>query len=323
MTHPIPQLPWQSVASDCVEVKGQHYVVITDLYSDYIEIAELKDETTATLVKQMKPIFATHGTPAVLTTDNGPNYASKEFKNFTIEWDIQHITISPHHHKSNGKAEAAVKTAKKIIKRAKKTGQDLWKGLLEWRNAITPGMNTSPAQRLMSRRTRTFLPCATNMYKPEVQTSVVPQIITKRRKAKLHHDKGAKELPKLIVGQPVMVKVTPQQPRSEWKVGTVKHEAATPRSYIVEVEGRKYKRNRIHLKDTMISSQHTSQPPAPSQETLLAETLNQDTPDKSTTDNTKSPKSSTATESTTASTDSSTICTRAGRLVKAPNRLNL
>lgn len=166
MTYPIPLLPWQSVASDCLEVKGQYYVVITDLYSDYIALAELPNLTTATLIKQMKPIFATHGTPAVLITDNGPNYASQEFKSFTEEWDIQHITSSPHHHKSNGKAEAAVKTAKKIIKRAKKTGQDVWKAMLEWRNAITPGMNSSPAQRLMSYHVHP--PCTNQRYRPRL-----------------------------------------------------------------------------------------------------------------------------------------------------------
>ena len=36
MTHPILKLPWQFVASDCFEISGKHYVVVVDMYSDYI-----------------------------------------------------------------------------------------------------------------------------------------------------------------------------------------------------------------------------------------------------------------------------------------------
>ncbi|XP_048583916.1 uncharacterized protein K02A2.6-like [Nematostella vectensis] len=80
MTHPIPQLPWQAVASDCLEVQGEHYLVLVDLYSDYIELVQLSDMSSSkTLIQQMKPIFATHGTPADLISDNGTNYSSQEF----------------------------------------------------------------------------------------------------------------------------------------------------------------------------------------------------------------------------------------------------
>lgn len=41
-----------------------------------------------------------------------------------------------------------------------------------------------PAQRLMSRRTRSMLPCSQIMYKPVVQMAVTEQIIHKRKQAK-------------------------------------------------------------------------------------------------------------------------------------------
>jgi len=87
MTHPIPKLPWQAVASDCLEIQGEHYVVVVDLYSDYIEVNQLKRMTSACIIETMKPMFATHGSPAVLITDNGTNYSSKEFQQFTNSWD--------------------------------------------------------------------------------------------------------------------------------------------------------------------------------------------------------------------------------------------
>ena len=118
MSHPIPRAPWQSVASDVFEYSMCHYLVVVDLYSDYIEIAKLDSLSTQELISKIKPIFATHGTPAVLTTDNATNYASKEFKDFTNSWDITHVTSSPHHHVANGRAEAAVKTMKSIMKKS-------------------------------------------------------------------------------------------------------------------------------------------------------------------------------------------------------------
>ena len=99
-------------------------------------------------------------------------------------WDINHITTSPHHPKSNGKAESAVKIIKGVISKAKKEGMDMWKCILEWRNSPTLGTSRSPSQRLMSRRTRSMLPCSQMMYKPEVQTTVTENIIRKQKQAK-------------------------------------------------------------------------------------------------------------------------------------------
>ena len=83
MTYPVPTLPWQIVASDCFECDNQHYLAVVDLYSDFIEIRKLDTLATSTLVEQLKQVFAIHGVPVTLISDNGPNYASAEFYQFT------------------------------------------------------------------------------------------------------------------------------------------------------------------------------------------------------------------------------------------------
>ena len=45
-----------------------------------------------------------------------------------------------------------------------KEGTDMWKAILEWRNATTPGMHSSPEQRFFSRCTSSMLPCKTTDY---------------------------------------------------------------------------------------------------------------------------------------------------------------
>ena len=128
----------------------------------------------------------------------------------------------------------------------------MWKAILKCRNSPTPSQGSSPAQRLMSRRTRTFLPCKESLYKPEVQSRVAAQVVKKRKLGKCYRDFNARPLPSLLTGQPV--KVHPQQPRSDWKTGVMLKNVA-PRNYIVEVNGRKYCRNRNHLQDAIQSTQ--------------------------------------------------------------------
>ena len=251
MSHPIPTYPWQAVASDCFVVGGQHYVILVDLYSDYIDIAPLTDLSTECLVQQLKPIFATHEIPAVLITDNGSNYSSQEFRDFNNSFEICHVTSSPHHHKSNGKAESAVKIMKGIVAKAQKEGKHMWKAILEWRNTPTPGMSSSPVQRLLSRRTRSMLPCSSIMFKPAIQTSVTSQIIQRKKQAKFYYDRKTKPLPKIVIGQPVQIKAHSQHPHSVWKPGTVVSATPSLRSYNIQVDGIEYRRNRVNVKDSL------------------------------------------------------------------------
>ena len=67
-------LPWQIVASDCFECDGSRYLIVVDLYSDYIEIKQLNSLSSAALIEQLKQIFAVHGIHITLISDNGPNF---------------------------------------------------------------------------------------------------------------------------------------------------------------------------------------------------------------------------------------------------------
>ena len=101
MSRAIRTTPLQSVSSDCFELNNEHYVVIVDSYSGYIDFAQLKNMCGRALVDVIKPIFATHGAPAEMITDYGTNYVSKEFQEFAHDWEFLHIPSSPHHKKGN------------------------------------------------------------------------------------------------------------------------------------------------------------------------------------------------------------------------------
>ena len=94
----------------------------------------------------MKAHFSRYGIPEQLVTDNGPQFSLSKFHHFTTKWDIQHATSSPHHPQSNGKTEAAVKSAKRILKKTAKTGKDPYIAMLNIRNTLQQGVDLSPAQ---------------------------------------------------------------------------------------------------------------------------------------------------------------------------------
>ena len=99
----------------------------------------------------------------------------------------------------------------------------------------------------MSRRTRTMLPCTPSLFKPVVIENVSEDIMTKRQKAKKCYDRRARPLPELVVGQPVRAKINP---KSTWQPAVVQENIA-PRSYIVQSNGRNYRRNRVDIRDAL------------------------------------------------------------------------
>ena len=91
---PLPTLPWQKVASDLFEWKQFTYVLVVDYFSRYIEIARLNRPTTTEVVTHLKSIFARHGIPETLVSDNGPQYSSQEFSDFAKEYEFDHVRLS-------------------------------------------------------------------------------------------------------------------------------------------------------------------------------------------------------------------------------------
>ena len=244
-SHEIPDRPWSRLGTDLFTLHNKDYIVLVDYYSDYVEVSRLKDTTSAALIKFLKEQFSRHGIPDVLVSDNGPQYVSNEFAEFAKVWEFKHVTSSPYHPKSNGKAESAVKEVKSLLKKAIKDRKDPWLALLDYRNTPTQGLQSSPVQRLMSRRTKTLVPIATNLLHPKVTEDVKTKIQLKRQKAKSHYDRHVKILPDLEIGQEV--RVAPNQRGKTWEVGNCKTKLSD-RSYLVESNGELLRRNRQLLK---------------------------------------------------------------------------
>ena len=92
--------------------------------------------------------------------------------------------------------------------------------MLDQRNTPNEGLGSSPAQRLMSRRTRGLLPTATTLLKPKVEEGVREKIKLRKQKAKVYHDHTAKTMPELDIGQDV--RVAPDSKHKLWRTGKCK-----------------------------------------------------------------------------------------------------
>ena len=150
----------------CLNWAGDEYLVTVDYHSGFFELDKLNDITSAAIIEKLKARFARHGAPDTLVSDNATQYVSAPFKAFTRDWGFTHETISPGNSRANGAAEAAVKIAKRILRKSQSSGEDHYVALLNLRNTPTEGLNTSPAQRLFGRRTKSMMPTAEAKLRP-------------------------------------------------------------------------------------------------------------------------------------------------------------
>ncbi|CAK1595307.1 unnamed protein product [Parnassius mnemosyne] len=106
-------------------------------------------------------MFARFGLPSQLVTDNGPPFMSIDFKNYCKKNCIRHVSSAPYRPQANGAAENAVKTIKKVIKRAVFEGEDILQAinrfLFQYRNCEHATTAVSPAVALLGRRLRSRL----------------------------------------------------------------------------------------------------------------------------------------------------------------------
>ena len=260
--------PWQNVGCDLFEIDSRHYMVTVDYYSNFWELDFMSSTTSAAIILTLKRHFARYGVPEVFVSDCSP-FESAEFKKFAGDYDFRHDTSSPGLSQSNGQAESSVKAAKKLIKKCAAEKSDPYKALLELRNTPMQGINLSPVQMLMQRRTRSMLPSTQKMLQPRV-SDPRPAREQRTTSQKKYFDKHANPLPTLYVGQPVLFdKFDSTKRKAVWEKGVVSAHETAPRSYTIQGEtGREFRRNRVHMMPNTSITQEPDNPHSTSETTI-------------------------------------------------------
>lgn len=226
---PTPQQPWYRVGADLCQHAGKNYLVVYDATSNYPEVEELRDTTARTVVNRLATIFARHGIPMEVCTDNGPQFVSKDFKDFATLFDFHHTTSSPRFPRANGLAEKGVQIVKRILKKTAYANESFALGLLSYRTMPLED-GRSPAEILMGRRIRSRLPDFTDGLKVSVSK---------------HQQNPLRGTPLKVLQPGDTVRL---QQNSSWATTAKVQDVVGPRSYRVLTEdNQELRRNRQHL----------------------------------------------------------------------------
>ena len=105
-----PERPWARLHADYAgQFLGKMFLNVVDAQSKWLETLTVSPATSTITIEHLRSLFATHGLPEMLVTDNRDVFTSAEFKQFVQRNGIHHVTSAP---SSNGLAERAVQTFK-------------------------------------------------------------------------------------------------------------------------------------------------------------------------------------------------------------------
>ena len=159
-------------------------------------------------------------------------------------YNIVHETSSPYFPASNGLAESALKSVKYLLTKCAQTKEDFSHALLAWRN-VPRADGISPAQAFLGRRQRTSLPNLNPSSFFDFSTSAETRQ-SSRDISQRNFNEHSKSLPHLEIDQEVLL----QNPHSlKWTdLGVIRSVSKQHRSYTVLVNGKLYRRNRLHIR---------------------------------------------------------------------------
>ena len=207
----LPEGPWQDVAADLLGPLpgGEYLLVVVDYYSRYFEIEILKSVLSRDIVDSLDRIFARHGIPVSMKTDNGPQFISSEFKNYMTTNGVLHVTSTPLWPQGNGEVERQNRTLLKSIRIAYAAGKD-WKKelnklLMAYRSTPHTTTGVSPSKLLFGREFRTKVPCLEQV--AGRNDDVVEKDTLMKRKGKVYADRKRRATDKEIeTGDVVLVR---------------------------------------------------------------------------------------------------------------------
>lgn len=225
-----PDQPWSRLHIDFAgPVKGEVFLIVVDAYSNWAEVEIMPSMKSSAVVTSLRKMFATHGVPDVIVSDNGTAFIGAELQTFLKLNGVRTVFAAPYHPASNGRAERMVREVKEALKKQQEgtTQCKIARFLFKQHTMQHSVTGKSPAELMMGRRLRTALDRLhpDRQREPEVQASPTKCF---------------------AVGDAVYAKSFNPGPR--WKAATVV-EVRGPVSYTVQLDnGERHHRHRNQLR---------------------------------------------------------------------------
>ena len=159
----IPETAWHTLSVDFggPYPDGHYNLVIIDKRTRFPVVEQLTTTSAKAICDRLRKIFAMHGIPVRLESDNGPPFNSIDFKTFAEEMGFQHHRVTPEHPRANGEAERFMKVLNKTEQIAHSEGRSsnsaLQDMLMGYRSTPHPATGYCPYEALMKRNVRTKL----------------------------------------------------------------------------------------------------------------------------------------------------------------------
>lgn len=159
----IPEKPWETISVDFggPYPDGHYNLVVIDKRTRYPEVETVYSTAFKPTKEKLQKIFATHGTPRRLESDNGPPFNSRDFEEWADVEGFQHHRVTPEHPRANGEAESFMKLLNKQEQIAHCQGRDrksvICEMLIGYRSTPHPATGIPPYEALMNRKVRTKL----------------------------------------------------------------------------------------------------------------------------------------------------------------------
>ena len=154
-----PTRPWARLHLDYAgPVEGKMILILIDAHSKWIEAIHTPNATSASVIVELRSLFAQFGILETIVTDNGTCFVSSEFKSFLESNGVKHLTSAPYHPASNGLAEHAVQIVKKGLKKIVQGNIRTRLAQVLFAYRLTPQTTTgvSPAELLLGRCPRSI-----------------------------------------------------------------------------------------------------------------------------------------------------------------------
>ena len=133
------------VGTDFFHLHGHSYILVVDYTTKFFDLNRLPNAESSTVIANLKSIFAKYGIPQIVVSDNGPEFSSNEFAEFTKQWDFKHDRSSPYYPQSNSMVERTIQnTVNRTIKKAIASHQDPYLAFLALRTTPFTNKTASP-----------------------------------------------------------------------------------------------------------------------------------------------------------------------------------
>ena len=266
----LPTGPWRDLAIDLLGPlpTGESILVVVDYYSRYYEIDIMRSTVASKVISSLEEIFARHGLPESLTSDNGPQFVATEFTEYMEQQGIRHHRVTAKWPQANGQVERQNTSILKRLQIAHAKKKD-WKKKLNvylaaYRSLPLSTTGVSPTELLFGPKILTKLPELSDVH---VEQEVRDRDNEQKSKSKAYADMQRNaRYSEVLPGEQVLV----QQERKN-KL-TTRFEPSTytvvdkhGNSLIVQSPGgAQYSRNTSHVKKLLENGDtHDNRPSIP------------------------------------------------------------